>query len=73
MTDPIVGYLIPSGAQGYVLHCPSCATGWESTPVYRVNVYPYRGTCAKCKATLVEPQTPAWPELFDGRPICIGG
>lgn len=61
--DKPIGYLEYTASGDMVLGCVACAVRRE-TPVYRINVYPYRGTCDRCGACLVEPQTSAWPELF---------
>jgi len=34
------------------------------TPIFRVNIFPYRQTCFECGARLVNPATDSWPELF---------
>lgn len=63
LPDAQIGYLEYTDAGDMVLGCLRCARR-RLAPVYRVNVYPYRGTCDRCGTTLVEPATPAWPELF---------
>lgn len=64
-----IAYMVLVG-KGYMLACLRCASNIPSemlgAAVCRENVYPYKGTCAACHRLIVEPQTPAWPELFDG-------
>jgi hypothetical protein len=73
-----VGYLVPNG-EDLAIVCPACQFGefysktWiplsdVQTPIYRVNIYPYKAVCIKCKTVLVEPQSNSWPELYDSRP-----
>lgn len=52
---------------GDTVTCFECETlGEHKVPLYHVNVYPYRQTCAKCGKVLVQPRTSSWPELFTG-------
>ena len=75
--DKSVGYLrARADGGGLEVICPRCErlmrerlglVGDRSTaltPVYRVNIKPYRQSCAACGRQLVKGQTPAWPELF---------
>lgn len=43
--------------------CVDKAEG-QKTKLYKVNVGPYKQTCHCCGKVLVEPQTPAWCELY---------
>ena len=64
----------PGVSSGHVLSCEDCYQAREretgrvrsASKVFRVNVFPYRGTCKFCSKVLVEPATSRWPELFDG-------
>ena len=74
-----VGRLIPWTSDGFVLCCEDCylhgrpdhvslvTSHPNASKVYRINVFPYKGTCHFCSKTLVEPATNGWPELFNGR------
>lgn len=74
-----VGRLIPWTSDGFVLCCEDCylhdrpdhvslvTSHPNASKVYRINVFPYEGTCHFCSKTLVEPATNGWPELFNGR------
>ncbi len=60
--DPI-GVLV----HGDEVRCFACEPlDPDKVPVYRVNIYPYKQSCAKCGKVLVVGRTPAWPQLFDG-------
>lgn len=77
-----VGRLVPWTSEGFVLCCEDCYLHGRpdhvsivtshpgASEVYRVNVFPYRGTCRFCSKVLVAPATDRWPELFDGRDNC---
>lgn len=59
-----VGYLLPKNR----VVCLDCKprTCFEPCPIFHINIYPYKQSCATCKKTLVVGQTDSWPELFDG-------
>lgn len=70
MSD-VVGYLVAFPSFTGVC-CQACLDGSDvadandpkPVAIHRVNVGPYKQTCHGCGATLVEPRTPIWPELF---------
>ena len=65
MDSELIGYLF-NGSTVVGRCCIATSTlHWVTrVPMFHGNVYPYRQTCHTCGATLVEGQTPAWPELF---------
>jgi hypothetical protein len=67
--DRMVGFLLAAN-HTHVVICRACApleTKENAPPIFRENIFPYTQHCATCRALLVAGQTPAWPELFDGR------
>lgn len=67
-----IGNLTPEGDH-YAVVGPCCKNKREvQAPIYAVNILPYRQSCICCGRTLVEGQSPAWPELFDGTRPCSG-
>jgi hypothetical protein len=55
-----IGYLV-----GAMVVCDDCAYKSEDrTPLYFVNVYPYRQTCHACNVEMCRGQSGAWCELF---------
>lgn len=65
-----VGYMIPnaSDSSGYHIVCEDCLPDEEKTirtPVFHVNIYPYKQECAVCGKLLVKGKTSAWPTLFE--------
>lgn len=68
MSEPI-GYLHhDAGAAGPAVLCPECTKKQQHGAIsrlYREIVEPYKQSCHGCGKTLVEPRTPAWPELYD--------
>ena|SRR6266446_3485163 len=66
-----IGYLLTESHTVIGLCCqpqaPLYDKGIRCSPLFRVNIGQYRQTCHRCGATLVEPATPAWPELFRKR------
>jgi len=54
-----VGYLVDGEVVG------TCCMKEGEVRLWRVNVEPYGQSCHRCGRTLVEPRTPAWPELYD--------
>jgi hypothetical protein len=67
-TSEQIGYLLPDTHTVIGLCCQPHAPLYEqAVPIFRVNIGSYKQTCSNCGTTLVEPATPAWPILFDGR------
>lgn len=75
-----VGWMFHTG-KGFAVKCAGCARSglpaWAPTtkatmaargftPIYFVNIFPYRQSCYDCTLTLVEGQTPHWCELMTG-------
>ena len=62
--DEHVGLMTAIGANRWRVVGRCCEA---SVPVgarlYWINVFPYKQTCHACGRTIVEPQSPAWPEL----------
>lgn len=61
-----IAWLLPVET-GFYLTCAKHTINSQATPVFRENVYPYKGSCVACGTVLVKPQSIAWPELFDGK------
>lgn len=73
----IVGWLYHTG-RGWAVKCHACANGAPCadksvmrergfTPIWAVNILPYRQTCFGCKAPIVDGH-PKWCELHTGEP-----
>ena len=65
----IVGFMKPKDGFGFNIVCADCAprndTGEISLiAIYRINIEPYRQTCAKCHKVLVN-GAQGWCELYD--------
>ena len=72
VADKHVGYLVERG-ETFIAVCLECVEPYAPKleicpyPALRVsNILPYRQTCGVCGRVMVEGQTPASPELFDG-------
>jgi hypothetical protein len=72
ITEQPVGYMICTCSTLRVV-CSECATSlWcserkpKSIPIFHENIFPYKQSCLFCKKVLVEGQSSAWPELYDG-------
>jgi hypothetical protein len=63
-----IGYLkVLPGEKGFRVICKTCAGAHASTmtPVFRINIEPYRQDCGLCFAILVEGDK-NWPILYTG-------
>jgi hypothetical protein len=79
MPGDIIGYLFSklsarTNEETDYVKCKDCMGQGNSamlhyvSPLWEVNVLPYRQTCHMCSKTLVAGQSPAWCELYTVEP-----
>lgn len=70
--DKLIGYLTPQGSHYAVVGECCKEQRRRESPVFEVNVLPYRQNCVCCGKVLVQGRTPSWPELFTGGTVPAG-